>query len=327
MNYIVFDLEWNQCPSGKENEVEGLPFEIFEIGAVKLDDNREETDRFSCYIKPAVYKELHYIAKGLTHASMEVLNEGAGFSDAVRSFFDWCGEKGSYRMCTWGSMDLTELQRNMRYFGVESPLGFPLFYYDVQKLFSIAKEDGKLRRSLETAVDMLGLDKGIEFHNAISDALYTAKVLQSIDFGQVSRFFSIDTYYIPKSQREEICVNYGSYVKFVSMGYNTREELLDSPGLRSTKCYICGRNARKKIRWFTVNTKMHYCLAECKEHGYIKGRFKIREDEFGKFYATKIMKQTDEEGAEKIRQRQQEGRRRRHDRRQKKKRDKSNKSN
>ena len=40
MNYIVFDLEWNQCPYGKEKENKKLPFEIIEIGAVKLDENR-----------------------------------------------------------------------------------------------------------------------------------------------------------------------------------------------------------------------------------------------------------------------------------------------
>ena len=36
MNYIVFDLEWNQCPYGKGQENERIPFEIIEIGAVKV---------------------------------------------------------------------------------------------------------------------------------------------------------------------------------------------------------------------------------------------------------------------------------------------------
>ena len=30
MNYIVFDLEWNQSNTGLEKEVEKLPFEIIE---------------------------------------------------------------------------------------------------------------------------------------------------------------------------------------------------------------------------------------------------------------------------------------------------------
>ena len=40
MNYIVFDLEWNQCPDGKEKEIKDMPFEIIEIGADKLDNCR-----------------------------------------------------------------------------------------------------------------------------------------------------------------------------------------------------------------------------------------------------------------------------------------------
>ena len=35
MNYIVFDLEWNQAPTVEEARP-GLPFEIIEIGAVKV---------------------------------------------------------------------------------------------------------------------------------------------------------------------------------------------------------------------------------------------------------------------------------------------------
>ena len=34
--YIVLDLEWNQSPLGKDGSMDRLPFEIIEIGAVKL---------------------------------------------------------------------------------------------------------------------------------------------------------------------------------------------------------------------------------------------------------------------------------------------------
>ena len=38
-NYIIFDLEWNQCTEGKENSIEHFPFEIIEIGGVKMDED------------------------------------------------------------------------------------------------------------------------------------------------------------------------------------------------------------------------------------------------------------------------------------------------
>ena len=50
MNYIVIDLEWNQSPIG-ETEVDGFPFEIIEIGAVKLNHNREIIDIFHELVK------------------------------------------------------------------------------------------------------------------------------------------------------------------------------------------------------------------------------------------------------------------------------------
>ena len=46
MNYIVFDLEWNQNPSGKKTRNDRLPFEIIEIGAVKVNSKKEITDHF-----------------------------------------------------------------------------------------------------------------------------------------------------------------------------------------------------------------------------------------------------------------------------------------
>ena len=141
------------------------------------------------------------------------MEDGRDFGDAVRDFLGWCSADGEYRMCTWGTSDLVELQRNMKYFGIENSLEYPLFYYDIQKLFSIDREDGKSRRSLETAVDMLGIEKNTDFHSAISDAEYTAKVFEDIDFERVREYFSIDTYRIPASVRDEIRVNYGTYEK------------------------------------------------------------------------------------------------------------------
>ena len=41
MNYIVFDLEWNQGNPQREPEVYGVPFEIVEIGAIKLNEDKE----------------------------------------------------------------------------------------------------------------------------------------------------------------------------------------------------------------------------------------------------------------------------------------------
>lgn len=60
MNYIVFDLEWNQSPGGKRWSNSRLPFEIIEIGAVKLNEKKEIVDSFHKWFlqKPRLWTEV-----------------------------------------------------------------------------------------------------------------------------------------------------------------------------------------------------------------------------------------------------------------------------
>ena len=132
MNSIVLDLEWNQAQT-RDREAPGLTFEVIEIGAVRLDEHGNQTDSFSCLIRPCVYTELFYRVREVVGISMKQLEaEGIPFLDAMERFWKWCGKDPVF--FTWGDMDLTELQRNIAYFGMENPFAFPLFYYDVQKL-------------------------------------------------------------------------------------------------------------------------------------------------------------------------------------------------
>ena len=136
MRYIVFDLEWNQNPGGKEASVERLPFEIFEIGAVKLNEEREKVAEFHRIIRPCVYRQMHRIISEVTHVSIEELErDGEPFAAVMEDFLKWCGEDCIF--CTWGSMDLTELQRNMVYHGMTIPFPKPFLFYDVQKKYLV----------------------------------------------------------------------------------------------------------------------------------------------------------------------------------------------
>ena len=64
MEYIVLDLEWNQSNTGKEDAVEKLPFEIIEIGAIKLNNERVMVSEFNELIKPQVYQTDPYSDAG-----------------------------------------------------------------------------------------------------------------------------------------------------------------------------------------------------------------------------------------------------------------------
>lgn len=293
MDYIVFDLEWNQCPYGKEKENKKLPFEIIEIGAVKLNSQREKIDEFHAVIHPIVYTQLHFKTREIISINKEELRQGISFIEAIHRFLEWCGE--DYRFCTWGTLDLMELQRNMKFYGLLGQLKGPLYYYDVQKLFAIENENRKQRRSLEYAADYYKITKGGGFHRALNDAFYTAEVLKRISADTVRINYSIDCYQNPKSRREEIYAVYTDYSKFISKEFSRKEEVMKDREVVSTRCFLCGETAKKKIRWFSTNTKTHFCVAKCPEHGYLRGKIRMKKTEDGYVYAMKTVKLISEE--------------------------------
>lgn len=288
MNYIVLDLEWNQSNTGLEEAVERLPFEVIEIGAIKLNEGGDMVSEFSELIKPAVYHEMHQITSRLIHLQMQELERGKPFEEVAGRFFKWCGEE-PYRICTWGGTDLTELQRNMRYYNMEPLSDGPIAFYDVQKLFSLAFEDGKSRKALEYAIDSLKIEKDIPFHRAFSDAYYTAEILKRIvaEKPQVLKNVSYDVFHPPIDRKSEVKVQFDNYMKYISREFADKTEAFADKEVISSKCYLCHRNLKKKVRWFTSNGRHYYCLAYCEKHGYLKGKIRIRRSEGGMIYIVK----------------------------------------
>ena len=93
MEYIVLDLEWNQSNTGKEDAVEKLPFEIIEIGAIKLNNERVMVSEFNELVKPQVYHEMHKITSKLIHIQMQELERGRPFPEVGGDFVRWCGQE------------------------------------------------------------------------------------------------------------------------------------------------------------------------------------------------------------------------------------------
>lgn len=297
MDYIVLDLEWNQSNTGEEPEVKEIPFEIIDMGAIKLNREMIMVDEFNQLVKPTVYQHMHRITSDLIHLHMRDLQKGKPFFEVMEDFLSWCGE--DYIFCTWGPLDLFELQRNMRYYHM-APLGKePVRFLDVQKLFSIACEDKKQRRNLEYAIDYFQLEKDIPFHRAFSDAYYTAKVLACLD-REVLQNYSIDTYILPKNRQEEVHVVFPDYMKYISREFLNKQKALEDWEVISTKCYLCHKNLRKKIRWFSPNGKHYYSVAYCPVHGYMKSKIRIRRSESDSVYVVKTSKFISEEDCQKL---------------------------
>lgn len=318
MNYIVLDLEWNQGNTEQEKESGQLPFEIIEIGAIKLNEEGDMVSEFNELVRPQVYHEMHRVTSRLIHMQMQELERGKPFVDVAERFLEWCGE--DYRFCIWGVLDLAELQRNMQFYHMEPLSGGPIAFLDVQKLFSIAYEDRKTRRALEYAVDFLRMEKDIPFHRAFSDAYYTAKVLTLLKKEKPAVFANVsyDIFHPPRSRAEEVKVQFDTYAKYISREFRNKAEAFSDREVISSKCYLCHCNLRKRMKWFTPNGRNYYCVAYCEKHGYLKGKIRVRKTEDDKVYIVKTTKLISEADMREIEQRRAHAREMRRLRRQRK---------
>lgn len=298
MNYIVLDLEWNQ---GKpEKHIREMPFEIVEIGAVKLNSSYKVMDSFRVLIKPEVYQELNYDIHKVVPLDMdEIQQKGVGFREAVRRFKRWCGSE-EFRFCTWGSMDLTELQRNMRYHRIKPFFDIPVFYYDIQRCYGLQFPSQKKLCALETAVMQMEIERKETFHRALEDAEYTVAIMQRMDRAYIDENVSVDCYRNPKRRSEELHISYADYELFISRQFEKRERLLRDREVRSCRCIRCNRNMKRVLQWHAFKKGIYLCIGVCQEHGNMIGKVRLKKTDQGFYYAEKTIKKADLEEIQQI---------------------------
>ena len=287
MDYIVFDLEWNQGPDYIPKEKRPLAFEIIEIGAVKLNDDFEIVDMFSEFVHPMVYRKLNHHTKQMVDVSMKQLEAAEKFTVVMKRFRQWCGDNPVF--CTWGSQDLTELQRNIYYHKMKALSDRPIPFYNVQNMFARYMNEDKAY-NLESAVDITGISKDTPFHRAYGDAYYTAKILKLLHRSFLKFGKSYDLYHLPPNDKA-VAYDYNGDVNYlVSREYKFRDEIKSNKKLTGMVCAKCDNKAiRPKVRWFSNNTKNYYGACVCKIHGPLRGFLRIRHTDRGGYYMEKFM--------------------------------------
>ncbi|MCR5249826.1 MAG: exonuclease domain-containing protein [Lachnospiraceae bacterium] len=196
MNYVVFDLEWNQPQDGKSADERRLAFEIIEIGAVKLNDELQIIDQYDQLIRPQVYQEINWRIRKMLDLKRGELSSGRFFPRAASEFLRWCGPDPVW--CTWGSQDLSELRRNMKFYRMPLISEDPVPYLNIQRLYGIHIGNTAQSKALATAVEELGLTEDVPFHRAYGDAYYTAKVMGCLPQELLTGHMSYDKEHPPK---------------------------------------------------------------------------------------------------------------------------------
>lgn len=183
MNYIIFDLEFNQNYNrGRENKnllTPECPFEIIQIGAVKLNEKLGITASLDRLVKPEIYTEIHPFVKEMTNITIDLLNTANSFKEVYKEFIEFVN--GSTNVLgVWGMTDMRELFRNIKYHELD-PFLVPKEYINIQlhasKYFNSPKGTNI---GLHRAVEFLNIPLNSQFHDALNDACYTAEVFKKI---------------------------------------------------------------------------------------------------------------------------------------------------
>ena len=281
--FVVFDMEWNQPMPGKEYpfEVSKLTGEIIEIGALKYEyDNGEliYKDAFSTDIVPVKYTKLHYHVKKVTHKKNADLLNGIPFESAYSQFRTFCGDA---ILVGWGSSDPSMLKMNLEFFGLDSKLN--MFFLDLQPIFSLFAGLQGSQRSVEAAVDFYNIDKKEIFHSATADAHYTGAVFEQIfNNNKPSEVISA----ISSSSIDPDVPSDFSFVGPECLDSNTA---FASSKNFMTNCPLCNKRLSVKIPVFRIR-KSQYALLECREHGELFSRTRVKKNKAGNYYSASVMR-------------------------------------
>lgn len=186
MNYIVFDLEFNQGykyrrkSKRKKRDLTNpkCPFEVIQIGVIKLDENLENVSEMNALVKPSIYKNIHPFISDMTGITTDELNGAKVFKEVFKDFVNLLDEDSV--LCPWGVGDIRELVKNINYHKLDRSL-IPSLYIDIQRETSnhLSTPKGNCI-GLENAAKSLDIPIESDFHDAFNDAYYTAEIFKKI---------------------------------------------------------------------------------------------------------------------------------------------------
>ncbi len=264
MQYVILDLEWNNTYAKKNA---GFINEIIEIGAVKLNENFDQVDAFSCIVRSQIARKLRGSVKKLTNLSNEDISAGQPFTKAFSLFRKWIGNTGDTVIITWGDSDIRVLIENFSYFNGINTVPFLTYYCDLQKYYQKTRAQHLDHQAgLITAAQDCGIDPELyTHHRALGDSLLTADIFELIYEGESFKKETVlcdDEYYGRLLFKAKVLKN------------------LDNPLIDKRKldhyCDTCGKQCKLLAPWkFSCSffRTTYYC-ADCDTTYAVRVRFK-----------------------------------------------------
>lgn len=266
MNYVIFDLEWNGCYCKK---LDCYINEIIEIGAVKLDEQLNITNKFSILVRPEIGKRLSSSVKTLTSLTYEELVHGAPFRYAYSKFKKFC--TGSILM-TWSTSDIDALVSNVKYHYKQDKIDFMKQYADIQQYcHDMLGLNDMNALGLQAAAEMLEIDTyDIPQHRATFDSIVSSLCLKKLYHKEALQSYIVDT-------------SDGSFYERLFFRPYFITDIKDSDVDRNVmffNCPECGARAVRKTEWEEKHKGFiaEFQCPECKHDFNAKIQFKKKYD-------------------------------------------------
>ena len=277
MNYIVFDMEWNQ-PFSKETAIQSpiyLSGEIIQIGAIKLNERAEAIDCINLLIAPTFYKRLHYRIKKMTGITKEDLEGKKNFKEAIREFREWCGT--DCLLLSWGYDDIQQLKDNILMHDLDEDWLPPCL--NLQGIFNHQITHENRQFSLEYAMEQLNIVPSLQAHNAFNDAIYTARVAKCLNLTDGIRNY----------QELNGLLWYSMHsIKEAFPASRTKAKVLADPRLKKLNCPICGQALR--VKTFTQVDEKNYSAEIQTRHGPLSVKLKMMQNQHRAYYIKRTIR-------------------------------------
>lgn len=261
MNIIILDLEWNSAYCKKTG---GFLNEILEFGAVKLDENLNEVDRFQCFVRSSLTKTLRSSTKQLTNITNDQMRSGISLKEVFEKFTEFAGEN---LMFTWSDTDIHVLIDNAKVLLNLKRVPFLYKYADIQKYIMHKTGVTGNQISLSSCAQSAGIDiEHFTAHRALGDSLCTAEILRKYKIDDDIKGFIVDA----------TMPDY--YDRFSFKSYpisDINSPLIDKKELYAL-CPYCNQKGTRKSKWKYKNRNFSatFVCKECKKKFTGKVRFK-----------------------------------------------------
>jgi len=169
MNYIIFDLEAT-CWVERENRQN----ETIEIGAVKVNDQKQIVSTYEQFIKPIRFPILSDFCKELTTITQDDVDNASYYYDAIEDFKSWIGVNDQdYILCSWGYYDRKQLESDSKVHNIED--------HWVSRHISLKHQYLKFKKikravSMKKALKLENIPLDGTHHRGIDDAKNIAKI-------------------------------------------------------------------------------------------------------------------------------------------------------